>query len=95
MIASMHPWSRRLIACSLLGSAAAGLAQGSALTAEAMAARVQACTACHGKEGRASSAGYLPRIAGKPAGYLYNQLVNFREGRRQNAAMTVAARHAE
>jgi cytochrome c553 len=52
-----------------------------------MAQRVRACTACHGKEGRASSEGYLPRIAGKPAGYLFNQLLNFRDGRRANAAM--------
>ncbi|HEY0845677.1 MAG TPA: cytochrome c4 [Noviherbaspirillum sp.] len=39
--------------------------------------------ACHGKEGRAASDGYYPRIAGKPAGYLYNQLLNFRDGRRR------------
>ena len=44
--------------------------------------RLLACTACHGKDGRATSQGYFPRIAGKPAGYLYNQLLNFREGRR-------------
>jgi len=50
--------------------------------------RMQACTPCHGKEGRASPAGYLPRIAGKPSAYLFNQLVNFREGRRYNAAMS-------
>jgi len=50
--------------------------------------RVRACTACHGKEGRATSDGYYPRIAGKPAGYLYNQLVNFRDGRRRNPMMT-------
>jgi cytochrome c553 len=53
-----------------------------------MAQRVQACTGCHGKEGRATNAGYFPRIAGKPAGYLYNQLINFREKRRYNPAMT-------
>lgn len=52
-----------------------------------IAQRVAACFVCHGQEGRASSAGYLPRIAGKPAGYLYNQLLNFREDRRHNAAM--------
>ncbi|NEX62919.1 c-type cytochrome [Noviherbaspirillum galbum] len=45
--------------------------------------RAAPCMACHGKEGRAASDGYYPRIAGKPAGYLYNQLVNFRDGRRQ------------
>ncbi|MGB2816071.1 MAG: cytochrome c4 [Burkholderiaceae bacterium] len=50
--------------------------------------RMQACTPCHGKEGRASPVGYLPRIAGKPVGYLANQLINFRDGRRYNAAMT-------
>jgi cytochrome c553 len=54
---------------------------------DTMAQRMQACVACHGKEGRATNEGYFPRIAGKPAGYLYNQLVNFREGRRRNAAM--------
>ena len=45
-----------------------------------MAQRMQACSVCHGKEGRATNAGYFPRIAGKPAGYLYNQLLNFRTG---------------
>ncbi len=54
---------------------------------DTLAQRVEACTACHGKEGRATNQGYFPRIAGKPAGYLYHQLVNFREGRRQNDTM--------
>lgn len=60
---------------------------------DTMGQRLLACTACHGKEGRASSAGYLPRIAGKPAGYLYNQLINFRDGRRSNAAMANLLSH--
>jgi cytochrome c553 len=60
---------------------------------ETMAERVAACVACHGKEGRATRDGFFPRIAGKPAGYLYNQLVNFREGRRQNPAMTYMVEH--
>ncbi len=55
---------------------------------DTLAQRLQACATCHGAEGRASRSGYQPRIAGKPAGYLYNQLINFREGRRSNAAMT-------
>lgn len=54
---------------------------------------MQACVVCHGKEGRATNQGYFPRIAGKPAGYLYNQLVNFREGRRQNATMAYLMDH--
>ena len=52
-----------------------------------------ACTGCHGREGRAASDGYYPRIAGKPAGYLYNQLVNFRDGRRTYALMTHLVQH--
>jgi len=54
---------------------------------DTLAQRVMACTLCHGKEGRATNAGYFPRIAGKPAGYLYNQLTHFRDGRRQNPGM--------
>ena len=53
-----------------------------------IAERAAPCLACHGKEGRATSDGSFPRIAGKPSGYLYNQLVNFRDGRRKNAQMT-------
>ena len=33
---------------------------------DTMAQRVQPCTVCHGPEGRASNAGYFPRIAGTP-----------------------------
>ena len=55
--------------------------------------RLAACTACHGKQGRAASDGFYPRIAGKPAGYLYNQLVNFREGRRQYPLMIYMVSH--
>ena len=60
---------------------------------DTIAQRVQACTVCHGKEGRATNAGYFPRIAGKPSAYIYNQLRNFRDGRRSNAAMTHLLAH--
>ena len=43
--------------------------------------RVLACAACHAQKDRDDA--YFPRISGKPEGYLYNQLVNFRDGRRQ------------
>ena len=73
-----------------------GLNQAAAWAAEppdTMQERMKACATCHGKEGRATNSGYFPRIAGKPAGYLYNQLINFREGRRQNATMTYLLDH--
>jgi cytochrome c553 len=55
--------------------------------------RVMACTACHSLEGKNTSEGYYPRIAGKPAGYLYNQLIHFREGRRSWPMMTYMVDH--
>jgi cytochrome c553 len=60
---------------------------------DTLAQRMQACVMCHGKQGQATSAGYFPRIAGKPAGYLYNQLQNFKLGRRHNAAMNHLVEH--
>src|SRR5690606_11535514 len=52
-----------------------------------IADRLRACAACHGDSGRSPEEGYAPSIAGKPAGYLYEQLRNFRDGRRQNRVM--------
>lgn len=50
--------------------------------------RLTACAACHGKQGEGATKGEIyPRLAGKPAGYLYNQLINFRDGRRKYAVM--------
>lgn len=65
----------------------------SAIVSDTMAQRMQACTPCHGAEGRAARDGYYPRIAGKPAGYLYEQLRSFRDGRRNQAAMTHLLAH--
>jgi len=64
---------------------------GAALAApfeDTIAQRTIACTACHGPQGRAAPDGYYPRLAGKPPGYLYNQLINFRERRRHYGLMT-------
>lgn len=55
---------------------------------DTIAQRVKACTACHGDQGRSGPDEYYPRLAGKPAGYLYNQLLSFRDGRRHYGLMT-------
>jgi cytochrome c553 len=54
---------------------------------DSMEARVLGCVTCHGQNGQGTNSGYFPRIAGKPAGYLYNQLAAFRDGTRKYAPM--------
>lgn len=49
---------------------------------DSVEARIQGCVTCHGQSGQGTNNGYYPRIAGKPSGYLYNQLVAFRDGER-------------
>jgi cytochrome c553 len=67
------------------------LAQSEAVPAfkqlDSLEARVQGCVTCHGQSGQGTNNGYYPRIAGKPAGYLYNQLVAFRDGTRRYPPM--------
>lgn len=65
-----------------------GLSAQAAPVPDTLAQRAQACTLCHGKEGRAAADGYYPRLAGKPQGYLYKQLLNFRDGRRHYGLMS-------
>jgi cytochrome c553 len=86
------------LGCALLLPAAAQ--QPAQRVPTSLAQRVTACTACHGSAttppaavGSAGQRQYFPRIAGKPAGYLYNQLINFREGRRQYPQMTWMVQH--
>jgi cytochrome c553 len=76
-----------LLWLAALGAAMAPAAGAAPPFEDSMAQRTLACTGCHGKEGRAGPDGYYPRIAGKPAGYLYNQLLNFRDGRRHYGLM--------
>lgn len=46
--------------------------------------RVLACAICHGDQGQGQTKNlYHPRLAGKPSLYLYNQMVNFRDKRRE------------
>ncbi len=54
---------------------------------DTMEARVMGCAACHGSQGQGTDNDYFPRLAGKPSGYLYNQLLAFRDGRRKYPPM--------
>ncbi len=93
MSARLAAATRRLFSILAVG----GLACLASITGSAHAAtdavadtieqRAKACTGCHGPQGRSTPDGYVPRLAGKPAGYLREQLVAFRDGRRTNDAM--------
>ena len=75
-----------LAALSMFAIAGSATAQNPEIPAfksvDSMEARVQGCVTCHGQSGQGTSNQYFPRIAGKPAAYLYNQLVAFRDGKR-------------
>ncbi len=71
----------------LLLAAAAGLGSAVAGAHEDIERRIAACAGCHGEQGRSTGEVYAPSIAGKPSGYLYQQLLSFRDGRRQHLVM--------
>jgi cytochrome c553 len=83
---------RAFVLCSALALGAllmvCGVASAASPFEDTLAQRLLACTGCHGEQGRATPGGYQPRLAGKPAGYLLHQLLNFRDGRRDYGPMT-------
>ena len=93
MTPSSKSLKRVFAALALIVTADASPASAPRQVPDTIAQRVLACTGCHGREGRATPEGYFPRIAGKPAGYLYNQLVNFRDGRRNYPLMVYLVEH--
>jgi cytochrome c553 len=57
-----------------------------AADAAPLGGRLAPCQSCHGE--RAVAPGeYYPSLAGKPSGYLYEQMLNFRDGRRHHVIM--------
>jgi len=75
-----------VVAVLLLATSSAA-AQGNDRAPDTMASRLEACSPCHGDKGQGTSDVYFPRLAGKPAGYLYNQLLAFKNGRRKYPPM--------
>jgi cytochrome c553 len=76
-----------LLLSLILCPAAVPYAQPTQRAPDTMAARLRVCTPCHGPQGEGTNNDYFPRLAGKPAGYLMNQLVAFRDGRRRYPPM--------
>jgi cytochrome c553 len=75
------------VACAPASAATPGDATPSFKQLDSIDARVQGCVTCHGHSGEGTASGYFPRIAGKPSGYLYNQLAAFRDGTRKYPPM--------
>ncbi len=71
---------------ALMFSARVACAQ-AATAPDTMEQRLLACAACHGARGEGLASVYFPRLSGKPAGYLFNQLAAFRSGRRRYPPM--------
>lgn len=78
-----------ILAAEFAAAAGLGIAAAPVDVPDTMAERVKPCIACHGPEDRMGRDGYYPRIAGKPEGYLFNQLRNFRDGRRYYRPMAL------
>jgi len=94
-VARVRRWSITTLALTLFPSSVGIYAQTAQVNdatpafkkLDSIEARVQGCVTCHGQQGQGTNNGYFPRIAGKPAGYLYNQLVAFRDGTRSYPPM--------
>ena len=86
------PRSRSLVVLVIALLVGAGIERASAQPAkipDTIEQRVQACAICHGKQGEGLRKNeYYPRLAGKPAEYLYNQLLAFADRRRESPIMT-------
>ena len=87
MTVTLHSKSKLVLGILLAIVTVDGTTQAAERAPDTMAARVLACASCHGAQGEGTSDEYFPRLAGKPAGYLYNQLVAFRDARRKYPPM--------
>lgn len=84
-MARVHIFLAALLIAAVASRADAIPPIGHGSAADTVAARAQGCATCHGSSGQGTPG--FPRIAGKPAGYIFNQLRNFRDGRRSYPPM--------
>lgn len=80
---------RLLILSGILFFTSVAAADAPVEVADTIAERVKSCVLCHGDQDKTGMDAYYPRITGKPAGYLFNQLRNFRDGRRYYQPMAI------
>ena len=77
---------RHLLSVSLALAAAAASAQTAAPAQGGFADKAAVCAACHGSNGNSTNPQY-PNLAAQNARYIYLQLKDFKEGRRQDPQM--------
>ncbi|MDE2349839.1 MAG: cytochrome c4 [Gammaproteobacteria bacterium] len=77
---------RFLILATVITGAAIGLPAFSLGDAQAGATKAVVCHACHGANGNSANPQW-PSLAGLGAGYIAEQLQNFKDGKRQNPIM--------
>ncbi len=80
-------WRRRVASLSFVLLLLAAFTAIAGKVPDTLEQRIKACTSCHGKHGQGGGNEFNPRLAGKPALYLYRQLLNFRDGRRSYPMM--------
>ncbi|HEX6136715.1 MAG TPA: c-type cytochrome [Casimicrobiaceae bacterium] len=82
----------RLAVALALGAAAPAIAQAppAPVAGASVEANVQVCVTCHGPNGNSTNPTH-PTLAGQNARYLYLQLKDFKEGRRQDPQMSPMA----
>jgi len=92
----MRSRSLRLFLASLSGALACAATAAPQTVPDTLDQRLLACATCHARvdaRGNPVNDSFYPRLQGKPAGYLYHQLLNFRDGRRQYPLMTYLVDH--
>ncbi len=84
-----NPFKNTMLMLLLLGVQAGASGVVAAPGPDDMRDRLQACAGCHALADQvpAQDEVYYPSIDGKPVEYLYQQLLNFRDGRRDNRLM--------